>query len=320
MYRRYSTRRRRFKDLLKSRLRSLFEIGQRLGVDVLPRHFYSSIPDIRRLKTDDAWMTPYSMVGIGGADLSEQFRFIGCCCSKELIELQRKRDVFAEAAQRSGELGFGPNDAEFLFCFIASHLPRRILQIGCGVSTALMQLALEHAGHESHESEITCIEPYPSDYLRTEKREGRIRLVEQLAECVDTATLTALGDGDLLFVDSTHSLRPGGEVPRIILEVLPRLAPGCWVHFHDIWFPYNYPPSLLTDELFFSGESLVLQAFLIGNSGCRLSASLSMLYHADTEQLARYLPNVRRLEHPHGQLTSQERYPMSAYLRMVGPQ
>ena len=279
---------------------------------MLPRHFYSEIPDIRGLRNTTAWRQPYSMLGIQGADLSEQRGFVEQCCSEQLVAVQQSRDVFAEAVALSDELGYGPTDAEFLFCFICSHCPRRILQVGCGVSTAVIQLASAYVGYEP---EIICVEPYPSRYLTTLHERRRIRLVEKKAETLDMTVLTNLAEGDMLFVDSTHAVRPGGEVPRIILEVLPRLSSGTWVHFHDIWFPYDYSPGILTDDLFFWHESILLHAFLVGNLRFRLRVALSMLARADAEQLKSLLPRLPVHTHLQGEVPADERYPVAAYLQ-----
>ena len=60
------------RNFLKGRLHGIFEFGQRFGVDIVPRHFYSSIPNIRDLKSDLFWKQPRSMVAVQGADIQEQ--------------------------------------------------------------------------------------------------------------------------------------------------------------------------------------------------------------------------------------------------------
>src|SRR5215472_187954 len=105
-----------------------------------------------------------------------------------------------------------------------------------------------------------------------------------MAQSVDLATIDELGPDSLFFVDSTHSLGPGGEVSRIILEMLPRLKPGASVHFHDITFPYDYARDVL-ETLFFGHESVLLHAFLAFNSRFRVLAALSLLHYAAPERL-----------------------------------
>ena len=146
-----------------------------------------------------------------------------------------------------------------------------------------------------------------------------MQLIPEKAEAVAMETLTDLGEGGFLFVDSTHTVKPGSEVNRLILEVLPRLAPGSWVHFHDIYFPYDYQRGLLDDELFFCNETPLLHAFLINNASVTIRASLSMLHHADPERLRRSLPNYCPARNDHGLRVSDGDFPASIYLEVDGP-
>src|SRR5262249_12511849 len=150
------------------------------------------------------------------------------------------------ACDDNGEAGFGPVEADFLDAFITTERPARIVQVGCGVSTSII---LRAAGDAGYKPEIVCVEPYPTEYLRRAEREGQIEPGAEKAQKVPRELLPGLGDSGFLFVDSTHTGKPGSEVNRLILEVLPRLARGSWVHFHDIYFPYDYQPGLLSDEL-----------------------------------------------------------------------
>ncbi len=119
-----------------------------------------------------------------------------------------------------------------------------------------------------------------------------IELIPAKAQHADLGIFSRLDRGDLLFIDSTHAVRPGSEVNRLILEVLPRLNPGCFVHFHDIYFPYDYQSTVLT-TLFFGGESTLLHAFLIGNARYSIAACLSMLHHACRQEMQAVFPNYQ---------------------------
>src|SRR5436190_22531494 len=104
---------RTLKNRSKNTLHRIFLLGQRLGVDILPRHFYSDIPDIRTLKQSDYWRAPLSMCGINGADVDEQFAFVRQCCQSELRQQILDGDIYARACQENGTVGFGPGDAAF---------------------------------------------------------------------------------------------------------------------------------------------------------------------------------------------------------------
>ena len=215
----------------------------------------------------------------------------------------------------NGEAGFGVPDAEFLYGFIRTIQPRRIVQVGCGVSTAVMLLAAEDAGYRP---ELVCVEPFPTGFLTRSARDGRIELVRARAQDVPREVLTDLGDEGLLFVDSTHTVKPGSEVNRLILEILPRLDVGAWVHFHDIYFPYDYQRGLIDDELFFSNESVLLHALLINNRALTIRAALSMLHYADPARLGRSLPGYRPAPNDQGLRGGAGHFPASAYLQVCG--
>jgi predicted O-methyltransferase YrrM len=303
------------KDGGKRALRRLFEAGQRLGVDVLPRHFYSQVPDIRELRADDSWKQPRSMAGVKGIELTTQFDFVETCCAPDVVDRLRQDDIHRRACAMNGQSGFGVPDAEFLYGFIRTIQPRKIVQVGCGVSTAVMLMAATDA---SIDLEVVCVEPYPTDFLEQAAREGRIRLVTARAQDVPLEILTELGEEGFLFVDSTHTVKPGSEVNRLMLEVLPRLKEGSWVHFHDIYFPYDYQRGVIDDELFFSNESVLLHALLINNRALELRAALSMLHYSGPDRLQRSLPRYRPAPNDRGLRAGDGHFPASAYLQVYG--
>ena len=106
---------RRLKEAYKQALRKMFELGQFLGFDVLPRHFYSEIPYIRALRKTTEWRLPYSMLGVSGADIESQLDFVKSCCTPAMQELLRSKNIHALASERDGEEGFGPIEADFLY-------------------------------------------------------------------------------------------------------------------------------------------------------------------------------------------------------------
>lgn len=212
-----------------------------------------------------------------------------------------------------GEPGFGEIEAEVLFAFVATKQPRQIFQIGCGVSTAVCLLAAQYAGYQP---EVTCVDPHPTPFLVQQHQQGAITLVRQKAQSLDGESIQRLGDDLLFFVDSTHTLGPAGECSRIILEMLPRLKPGAWVHFHDIFFPYDYPRNALT-TLFFPHESVLLHAFLAYNSRFRVAAALSLLHYFGREQLAESFPHYAPAADDHGLMQGAGHFPSSLYVNVT---
>ena len=71
-----------------------------------------------------------------------------------------------------------------------------------------------------------------------------------------------------------------------ILDVLPRLASGVIVHFHDIGLPYEYPKVYATNPTFrvFWSEAYLLQAFLSFNSTFEVLLAMSYLMTEQTKE------------------------------------
>jgi hypothetical protein len=302
---------RRLKNQGKLLLRRIFEIGQRFGLDVLPRHFYSEIPDIRQLKLDTNWRAPYDMQGIRSAP-GQQMEFVRDCTVRYQSQLA-ERCVHQSALEMNGsDEGYGEIEADFLYCFVRRHRPATIIQIGCGVSTAVCLLASRDEGYKPH---IICIEPYPTQFIQNMNRTGEIELVREKAQDLDVDFFRRLNSGDFFFVDSSHTLGPGGEVSRIILSILPRIQTGAYIHFHDIWFPYDYCPHVLSSDLFFLHETPLLYAFLCMNDRYEIAASLCQLFHTQQDELRRCLPRLQPARLDDGLMIESGHHPSSIYLR-----
>ena len=307
-----------FRHKLKTKIfgRKTFEFFQQFGIHVMPDFFYSSIPNIEKLRGTASWRKPYSLFGINGTDLEKQLQFIKNCCSDKIIKILNSKDIYSLSCQ-DNEYGFGKIETDFLYCFISHFKPRKVIQIGCGVSTKTMILA---AADSNHSIEITCIDPYPTQYLLDKSYCSEINLIAKEAQEVSITTLTNLNEGDLLFVDSTNVVKPGSEVNKIILEVLPRLKKGVFVHFHDIYFPYDYHPEILTKQLYFWNESILLQAYLTNNSKYEIKTSMSMIHHYRPQELQQLLPNYNpHKSHEFGVFdnTPNWHFPASTYLQVI---
>lgn len=257
---------------------------------MLPRHFYSSVPDIRELTGSADWRAPRPMTGVAGTDVDAQLAEARAWFTPEVGAALKATDVHADACKENGADGYGPMEAQFLHAFVATRKPRRVVQVGAGVTTAVILAA---AKHHKIDVDVTAVDPFPTPLLERLASEGSITLLRSPAQTVDMETFTALEAGDLLLIDSTHTVKVGSEVNRMILDVLPRLQPGVVVHVHDIMFPYDYQPDTLDGRLFFWDESTLLHAFLIGNEHASILLSESMLVHAKQDELKEILVGYR---------------------------
>lgn len=145
-------------------------------------------------------------------------------------------------------------DAEVYFGLILDLAPSRIVEVGGGFSTLVARHACDRLGGDTS---LVVIDPQP----RTSVRSAASELMLQRVETVDSALL-GLGPGDILFIDSSHVVRTGGDLPHLMLEIVPRLAPGTVVHVHDIFLPYGYASQF--SERFWT-EQYLLHALLSGS-------------------------------------------------------
>lgn len=301
------------RDLAKRSAYRLLRATQRIGIDVLPRHYYSEIPDLNDLAARVDWRVPRTMVGVRGAGLDQQIKFLDDTARSASGP---PTDLHQRAVQVNGQGGgYGEMEAWFLWSFIQVHRPQRVVQIGCGVSTAVI---LEAAAAAGHVCELNCIEPHPSAYLEQLASDGTITLIAKRAQDVPIEVLTDVGAGGLLFIDSTHTVKPDSEVNRIVFEVFPRLSQDSWVHVHDVYFPYDYGPLLLDGDLFFWSESPLLHAYLIHNDRMSIALSQSAVHHERPEAFRRWYPGYRP-QKTEGGLTVEgqtDHFPASTYLRV----
>ena len=212
----------------------------------------------------------------GQLRLLEQFRW-----GEELMAFPRHTsDPLTFAWEnRSFEAG----DGEILYSMIRHFRPQRMIEIGSGNSTLIATSAFRRNQAEAPESsfELICIEPYERDWL---ERTGA-RVMRRRVEDVDLEIFRALQRHDILFIDSSHMVRPQGDVLREILEILPSLQPGVIVHIHDIYTPRDYPARRLLEEVRFWNEQYVLEAFLSGNRTYTILAAVNYLRHDYGEEL-----------------------------------
>jgi hypothetical protein len=300
-------------EFAKRLLRWQFVTLQGLKVDVLPRHFYSEIPDIRRLRQTTEWRREYPLHGVLGRDSDEQLEFAkNVAGAAPLASIGA--EVYRTACEENGAPGFGPIEAQFLYAFILAHRPSTIVQIGAGVSTSVILQAAKAGGYRPR---IVCIDPFPTTYLKRCAAEAKIELRAVPVEQLPASTVSELGPKDLLFIDSTHTLGPAGEVTRLILEWLPLLAKGAYAHFHDIQFPYDYPVNILSDELFFQHETPLLMAFLSMNPSFRVLCSLAMLHHKRQSDLLTLFQNYTPRPFKDGVEAGPGFFPSSIYLERI---
>jgi hypothetical protein len=178
---------------------------------------------------------------------------------------------------------FESGDAEFWYNLIRARKPSRIFEIGSGNSTLMARRAIRRNQEESpdYHCKHVCVEPYEMPWLG---RSG-VTVVRKRVEDLDKVFFAELERGDFLFIDSSHVIRPQGDVLFEYLELLPSLKVGVIVHVHDIFSPRDYLRKWVVDEVKLWNEQYLLEAFLTSNNEWKILGALNYLHHDHYEQL-----------------------------------
>ncbi|MEI7628226.1 MAG: class I SAM-dependent methyltransferase [Bacteroidota bacterium] len=173
---------------------------------------------------------------------------------------------------------FGAGDAELYYLLIRNKKPRRIIEIGSGYSTQLCLLALEQNKREGADCELTCIEPFEMPFLDNLEE---IEVIRKEVQTLPIYLFESLEANDILFIDSSHIIRPGDDLLYIYFQILPILQKGVLIHIHDIFTPRHYPQEWLTKKMRFWNEQYLLEAFLYNNSEFKIMFTLNHLVKTD---------------------------------------
>lgn len=235
------------------------------GVTLTPANFYSTVPSMSEIDASFEATSPFpylhaplfdrdALLGV----LQELAPFAGELQGPREDDHDRPSGFFWDNGQ------FGYSDAIAYYCFLRSRKPKTVLEIGAGFSTLVASAALEANGH----GEIVCIEPYPRPFL-----EGIARVREVVRSPIQAIGADwineTLHDGDVLFIDSTHTVKIGSDCLHLYLRVLPALRRRLLVHVHDIFLPDGMPQKWARDLHVYWTEQYLLMAYLLDNPKVR---------------------------------------------------
>jgi len=246
-----------------------------------PGHFYSPVFSIDELKAreDKIWKGREEK-SVAGISFHEE----------EQVELVKMFEVYYD------EMPFGKGlhgirydfkndfysytDAIVLYSMMRHFQPKRIVEVGSGHSSAVM---LDTKERFDLNVQLVFIEPYPdrlNSLLRETDREHCSVVVSPVQE-VDPAFFSSLEANDILFIDSSHVVKTGSDLHFLLFEVIPSLKKGVLIHFHDIFFPFEYPKPWVFQGRNWN-EDYFLRAFLMYNNSfkVRFFAHYMHLFHA----------------------------------------
>ena len=233
------------------------ETLDRLGYHIRPVHYYEPLPDFRAITKDKInRRREYPALNFNWQTQLDLLRDLGSCYRGELVELSQQFD-FANGF-------FGDFDAAVYYALIRHLKPRRVVEVGGGYSTVVAERALAKNQNSGNDGNLTCIEPYPEPRLTDAVTDAE--LIKLPVQDIPIDFFANLEADDILFIDSSHTVKFGSDVCYLFLEVLPALKPGVWVHVHDIFFPNDYPAEWLLEKRLALNEQYLLEAFLTFNN------------------------------------------------------
>lgn len=244
-----------------------------------PGHFYSPIPRVSSVLSRESEVFDVNEA-VAGVDLNvegqrETVKALAPFCNDQ---------PFSDGATRffAPNENFSIGEAVLYYGFLRWLRPNRVVEVGSGFTTAVLLDTLDFDGRLN--TKVTCVEPYP-ERLRSLMRAGdekRLRVVESELQEVGFDVFEELKGNDLLFIDSTHVAKTGSDVNRLLFDILPRLAPGVFIHIHDIYYPFEYPREWLLQGRAWN-EAYAIRAFLQYNSAFEIVCFNSFLarFHRD---------------------------------------
>jgi hypothetical protein len=272
----------------------------KFGLYPIVDHYYDPLFDFRKVVSSSVPLESSLRF-----DHTPQLNFINTLrFSEELNAIPLSLNSETAYFYRNGS--FGSGDSELYYSIIREKKPARILEVGSGFSTRIAVQAVKKNKEEisNYTCAVTCIEPYEMPWL--EKLD--VKLIRKKVEELSMDEFEALEENDILFIDSSHIIRPGGDVFFLILRVLPRLKKGVWIHFHDIFTPAEYPIEWLRDEFRMWNEQYLLEAFLVNNRSFETVVALNFLAKNFRNELGNALPVLAK---------EPERDPGSFWIRKI---
>lgn len=275
------------------RLKLSRELLKKVGVYPIKDHYYFPLFKDSRLKK--SLREPRNLPGIDFSEKKQLFLLDKFTFANELklMKINEITDKIKEFNLNNG--AFESGDAEFLYQFIRFFKPKNVIEIGSGHSTKIANKALIINKSENKEDfSHTCIEPYESPWLKTLD----VKVVRNTLENCDDEIFNKLEANDLLFIDSSHIIRPQGDVLKEYLEIIPSLKSGVMIHVHDIFTPRDYLDEWIREDVIFWNEQYLLECLLSNTQRYEILAALNFLKHSNYAKLKKVCPYLDKNREP----------------------
>jgi predicted O-methyltransferase YrrM len=257
---------------------------------VPPGHYYSPIPSLEEIKLTEKQIFDNIPRDLPGINLNESAQ-LGLFHQL----LQYYHELPFSDHKKEGLRYFFENpaysysDAIFLYCMIRYSQPKKIIEVGSGYSSCLTLDVNELYFH----GKISCtfIEPYPDLLLSLIKDSDKekIEIIPSKLQDVELEKFSELAAGDILFIDSTHVSKFNSDINYILFKLLPYINSGVYIHFHDIFYPFEYPKAWMYEGRAWN-EDYILRAFLSYNKDFKIVLFNTYLEHFYKDMFVAEMP------------------------------
>ncbi len=262
-----------------------------VNLDFAPGHYYSPIVNPKEIanRADVAFAIPKNIKGI---DLNKEAQM---ATLKQMVPYYNE-NTFPETKTEGKRYYFQNNyysysDSLFLYNIMRHNKPKRIVEVGSGFSSAVMLDTNDQFFDGA--IKLTFVEPHPQRLysLLNENDKKNTTIHVKNIQTIELETFDQLQENDILFIDSTHVSKADSDVNRIILEILPRLNKGVLIHFHDIFYPFEYPKDwVLGWQGFGWNETYLLKSFLLHNPDFKIELFNTYLEYFNEPWFAENMP------------------------------
>ena len=232
-----------------------------------PGHYYSPVANIDELREREADI--WAEKALPGIDLNEdeQKEFLNYLLTNEQgFNIPWKKEP---SKRYYGESPSYPYvDGSVLYAIMVKYRPKNVIEVGSGSSSGCMIDASENHGLNT---KFTLVEPFPQyclDKVLDNQDYGKheIILIKDIVQKVSPEKFKILQKNDILFIDSSHVSKPGSDVNYLLTQILPILNKGVIIHFHDIYYPFEYTREYLIKLKLVWNEVYSLHNFLLFNN------------------------------------------------------
>ena len=159
------------------------------------------------------------------------------------------------------------SDAILLYCMIRHLKPKKLIEVGSGFSSSVtLDTNEKFMGNSIN---FVFIEPYPERLESLLKNDDKVTIHKKRLQEIPIEIFGELKENDILFIDSTHVAKFNSDVNYVFHKILPMLAHGVHIHFHDIFYPFEYPQEWLLNGSAWN-EKYILRAFLEYNNDFKI--------------------------------------------------